>query len=69
MMDMTIDQLFGNFTFSVCETMMDKSDDSDIEMENKPFLEQQEAKLLAEVNNLKQHIIDLLDETSVMIRK
>jgi hypothetical protein len=35
MMDETIDQLFSNFAFFVCETMMD----NDIELEDKPLLD------------------------------
>jgi short subunit dehydrogenase-like uncharacterized protein len=34
MMDETIDQLFGDFAFFVCETMMD----NDIELEDTPTL-------------------------------
>jgi hypothetical protein len=61
-MDKTLDQLFGNFAFFVCETMMESSNDQDIELENAPIMDKNKTKLMTEVNNLKKHIIDLLDK-------
>jgi hypothetical protein len=63
MMDKTLDQLFGDFAFFVCETMMESSNDQDIELENTPMMDKNETKLMTEVNNSKKHIIDLLDKT------
>jgi hypothetical protein len=63
MMDKTLDPLFGDFTFFVRKTMMEPSNDQDIELENTPMMDKNETKLMTEVNNLKKHIIDLLDET------
>jgi hypothetical protein len=62
MMDGTLDQLFGDFIFFVCKTMMESSNDQVIELENAPILDQNETKLMTEVNNSKKHIIDLLDK-------
>ena len=59
-MDETMDQLFGDFALFVRETMMKEQD---IEMEDTPPMDDNEEKLLKEVNNSKQHLIDLLDET------
>jgi hypothetical protein len=63
MMDKTLDQLFGDFAFFVRETMMESSNDQDIELENAPIMDKNETKLMTEVNNSKKHIIDLLDKT------
>jgi hypothetical protein len=63
MMDKTLDQLFGNFAFFVCKTMMEPSNDQDIELENAPMIDKNKTKLMTEVNNPKKHIIDLLDKT------
>jgi hypothetical protein len=63
MMEETLDQLFGDFAFFVCETMMESLNDQDIELENAPIMDKNKMKLMTEVNNSKKHIIDLLDET------
>jgi hypothetical protein len=62
MMDKTLDQLFGDFAFFVCETMMKPSNDQEIELENAPMMDKNKTKLMTEVNNSKKHIIDLLKE-------
>jgi hypothetical protein len=62
MMDKTLDQLFGNFAFFVRKMMMEPSNDQDIELENTPMMDKNQTKLMTEVNNSKNHIIDLLNE-------
>jgi hypothetical protein len=61
--DKTLYQLFGNFAFFDGETMMEPSNDQDIELENAPMMDKNVTKLMTEVNNSKNKIIDVLDET------
>ena len=62
-LDGTIDQLFGDFALFVRENLMDQENHSNVEVETVPEVDDNETKLLLEVNTSKQHIIDLLDET------